>query len=228
MAVADELDRALVRPNLRHRMRRRTASALAPLIRMVRRPGVSVAVLGPDGAGKTTLIGSVAERFFFPTRTYYLGLYGGSRRSRSGLRSLAGRAFIGQLATVWRAYLAAAIERRRGRLVIFDRYGSDALLPSRRGRSTWKRRARGLLIGRLSPRPDMVVLLDAAPAQLLARKNEHSAETLERQRRGYLAIAERWRATVPVVIVDAGQDASTVHREVVAALWRAFALRRRP
>jgi thymidylate kinase len=225
-ALAPDLDAALVRPAIATRLSRGAARSLAPFIKMVRRPGISVAILGPDGAGKTTLIRTLSSRFFFPGRSYYVGLYGGNRRRTGRTSGIPGFALAGQLVAAWRAYLAGAVQRRRGRLVIFDRYGYDALLPSRTGRDSGKRRARGVLLGRLSPRPDLVVVLDASPEQLLARKQEHGAEDLERQRRGYFALAERLRAGGPVEIVDASRDAASVHRQVTAALWRLFAQRR--
>jgi MoxR-like ATPase len=38
------------------------------------RRGLRVALLGHDGAGKSTLAQSLTESFFFPVRTFYAGL----------------------------------------------------------------------------------------------------------------------------------------------------------
>jgi thymidylate kinase len=83
-----------------------------------------------------------------------------------------------------------------------------------------------LLVGKLSPRPDLVVILDATPSELMARKAEHTIETLERQRRAYLGLADELRERVAVEVVDAGQDAASVHRQITTLLWDLFARRR--
>ena len=51
-----------------------------------RRRGISVALLGPDGAGKTTLAGEIDNSFIFPVRRVYMGLTGGLLRHVNRLR----------------------------------------------------------------------------------------------------------------------------------------------
>jgi thymidylate kinase len=226
LSQAAAIDATLARPGRGQRLRRWSMSTLSPLLRAVRAPGITVAILGPDGAGKSTLIGSLSSRFFLPTRSYYVGLYGSPGAASEPRRSHPRRPLVGQLARAWRAYARGAMERRRGRLVVFDRYGYDALMPSQHGRTSWKRRARHVLLGRLSPRPDLVIVLDAPAAQLRGRKSEHDEASLERQRRGYLDLADRLRRRQRVEIVDADREAEAVHRHVSAVLWDTIASRR--
>jgi thymidylate kinase len=123
--------------------------------------------------------------------------------------------------------VAAAYHRRRGRLVILDRSGYDVLVASPDGRRSAKRRIRELLVGRLSARPDLVVILDAPAAVLARRKSEHSRDALERWRAGYRSLPERLPAGVAVEILDASQNPRRVHGAATAAIWRRFAARDR-
>jgi thymidylate kinase len=181
-----------------------------------------VAVLGPDGAGKSSLTAAVARSFILPVREFYAGLYPADRRrfSKPGLATVA------LLLRLWRLAVGAAWHRRRGRLVLFDRYAYDARLPlpPSAGRRTRLRRA---LLARSLPTPDLVVVLDAPAEVLLSRRREHPIEVVEAQRRRYAELAD----SVPDgVIVDASPDADSVRRTVTDLIWRRYVGRqiRRP
>lgn len=189
-----------------------------------RRPrSLNVAVLAPDGAGKSTLVAGIQKNFYFPVRTIYMGLYqknsGGANRLLAKVPGIAGR-----LLTQWQRYLTGRLHQLRRRLVIFDRYTYDALLPSRQQASKTKLWRRWLL-AYSCPAPDVVIFLDAPGELLYARKKEHSATLLEQQRQGYLAL----RSTVPqMVVVDATRDPEEVRREVTALIWREYRERQNP
>ena len=68
----------------RRRWRSRIGARLRKPMTAVRRSGPSVALLGPDGAGKSALITGLLDAFPLPVRTAYLGLYpAGARHRRS-------------------------------------------------------------------------------------------------------------------------------------------------
>jgi thymidylate kinase len=80
---------------------------------------------------------------------------------------------------------------------------------------TWSQRLHGAVLGRVYPRPDLVVYLDAPGAVLLARKGEGSVEALERRRDEYRAIAP----LVPAFVeVDATQPVEAVAVQVADAI----------
>lgn len=224
LALRDELAAALPRPSAPHRLRAGAAWLASPLLKAAGRPGLIVAILGPDGAGKSTLVPALANGFYLPGRTSYLGLYGGSRRASRG--RLPGLNLARQVTAIWGASLAAAYHRRRGRIIVFDRAGYDALLPTPDGRRSLGRLARELLLARWSPKPDLIVVLDAPVEVLRRRRPEHDLAQLEHWRSGYRTLVQRLRGRVEVAVVDASASPQQVQRQVTAIAWQRVVARR--
>jgi thymidylate kinase len=170
------------------------------------RRGSVVAVLGPDGSGKSTVVARVVAAV--PgARTLYGGLYPAGQR-HSGVAWVIGRMVL----------LAAAVRwhRGRGRVVLLDRHPLDvaAAPPTHRRRA----RLRRSVLRSLGVRLDRLVVLDA-PAELLrSRKREQSLEQLQRQRDGYRSLAAAWPGAV---VVDASQGLDQVVSDVLQAIGRA-------
>lgn len=178
----------------------------------------SVALLAPDGAGKSTLSEGIQNTFYYPVRSVYMGLY---QKKDDGAQelSLPGAGFLSRVLIQWRRYLSARYHQARGQLVIFDRYSYDALLPSPRELSKAKQWRRWLL-AHTCPAPNLILMLDAPGEILYSRKREHSPAVLEEQRQGYLQLQER---LPQMVIVDATSDPECVRRKVTALIWRHYA-----
>ncbi|MFQ5856326.1 MAG: hypothetical protein ACE5LU_11855 [Anaerolineae bacterium] len=178
----------------------------------------TVALLAPDGAGKSTLAAGIQDSFYLPVRSVYMGLYqdGAARRPRSPIPGLG---LAGRLLTQWWRYFTARYHQARGRLVVFDRYTYDALLAPRQP-VDWLRRLRRWLLAHTCPAPDLVLVLDAPGEVLYARKGEHSAAVLEQQRRRFLELQPRLSQ---MVVVDATHDAEHVRRRVTSLIWHGYA-----
>ena len=191
-------------------------------LRWIRPRALTIALLAPDGAGKSTLAASVREGFFFPMQSVYMGLYQ-KNSGASGRFPLPGVDFFVRLLRQWTRYVAARFHAAQGCFVIFDRYSYDALLtPPRKLR--WPARFRRWVLAHSCPAPDLVFVLDAPGEVLHARKGEHTPAELERQRQDYL----RLRPHLPrSFVIDVSRDLQHVRREVTDHIWREYAKQRR-
>ncbi|WP_158220372.1 hypothetical protein [Kineosporia sp. A_224] len=198
---------------LARRARALGARAASKPATALRRRGTAVAVVGPDGAGKSSVVAAVAATYPFPVATFYAGQYQGSV---GPFAKLPGGHTLGLLVRQVVMSLRTVLHLARGRVVLFDRYAYDSRL-SRPGASV-KSRARRAVLGRVALRPQRVVVLDAPGEVLHARSQEHSPEILEDQRRRYAELA----ATRPGwLLVDASRPADAVRRDVTAQVWDA-------
>ncbi len=195
-----------------------------------------IALLAPDGAGKSTLISQLEQQIAWPTRTVYLGLYQrtapvaapsalqtvgasqpstASQTSNASARSKKVR-FPTLLIRTWRKYFQARQCLANHQIVLCDRYPTDALLPQQ-PRRTGLKRLRRWLLGHSCPLPDQTLILDAPGSVLFARKGEHSVAWLEQQRQNYLDLAKRLPRCVTL---DATRELSAVRRDVSRSIWR--------
>jgi thymidylate kinase len=182
-------------------------------------PGLTVALLGPDGAGKSTLAAGIVETSPAPVRVFYLGVSREEPWVRL-LRRLPGAVLLVRAVTVRLAVWRAGRHVRRGGVAVFDRYPLDVLIqpPTR----SIKGRVTRTILCRSAPMPDLIVVLDAPGEQLYARKREHSVTELEDARDGYRRLA----ACLPAVrLLDATQPPEAVLRQATDILERERASR---
>ncbi|MDQ4142746.1 MAG: hypothetical protein M3198_03225 [Actinomycetota bacterium] len=160
----------------------------------LRRAGPVVAIVGPDGAGKGSLIDLLRARLPLGVAVVYFGApkKAGSPRaeatpppeeSPNPLRECAW--IVLRWGKAWRRLLGAYARAWRGSVVLCDRYPVE-VLATRPRRTRLGAPIERALFGRLVPLPDALVVLDAPGEALFVRKGEHSPEILERWRRGYV------------------------------------------
>jgi thymidylate kinase len=177
---------------------------------------MSVAILGPDGAGKTTLTRGLAASVPLPTRNVYMGVWREYPWDR-WLRVVPGAQLGARLVRLTARSLECRYHRRRGRIVLLDRSTYDATLPS--PGLDWRGRATAAIVRRLSRSPDLMLILDAPADVMYARKGEQGVAVLARDRASYLRLAARHgRATV----IDATMSPASVRAHAHRALWQAL------
>ncbi|MDX1661275.1 MAG: hypothetical protein R3326_05745 [Gemmatimonadota bacterium] len=190
--------------------------------------GLCLAVLGPDGAGKSTVIDRVTRHLgprFAGVRRFHLRPHFGRDTSRGPVtdphadRPRSAIASAMKLVLWWIDYRIGYARwvrpaLRRGELVVFDRYFWDLLADPRRyryaGSSDLVRS-----VGRGIPRPDVTVVLDAPVEVLRSRKREVPREEVASQREIYRALAEELDGAVRV---DASPPADQVAEAVIRTL----------
>ncbi len=210
---------------------RRAARALRP-------SGLVVAALGPDGAGKTTLLdrldAMLAPAFRRRARFHLRpGLIRAGKARPGAVDDPHGAPPRGIFASAAKAglfvldhALGYAVRvwplKRRSTLALFDRHYHDLLADPARyryGAPRWI----AALGGRLVPRPDLWLVLDAPAAAIQARKREVSAAETARQREAYRALAQSLGPRA--IVIDAAGPPDEVAAEAAWAALDALAAR---
>jgi thymidylate kinase len=197
---------------------RRGVQLIEKLLTLRRHRGVSVALLGPDGAGKSTLATGIQNSFIFPVRLVYMGLTGGLLRHIARLH-IPGLVVLCRLLVLWCRYLMAQYHQACGRLVVFDRYIYDAMVPHPE-RLNWLKRASRWVDGHACPGPDLVLVLNAPGEVMYARKGEYKPEQLEDWRQHFMALRHR---LPQLQVIDTTRDADEVRVDVIERLWQRYA-----
>ncbi len=191
---------------------------------------VSVAFLGPDGSGKTTLISTVSKALAGAAGPVQLErvrphlLYDRHNRPQTVLpdphaippqpRLLSLLKFAIWSVELW---LNRHLTRRQSCTVqLFDRYYHDLLIDPLRYRFAGPMRLAGWL-ARHTPEPDLWVLLEANPATLAARKQDLPLEEIARL---YTAYRSFGTSRKHLLVIDAEKQPSEVAEQACAAILR--------
>jgi thymidylate kinase len=205
-------------------------TARHPKLEIKGRAQLKIGILGPDGAGKSSIIHGLIVRLdnrgravkmrhlkpriatFQRSQPVTIVVDPHGKPRRSAFLSL-GKILV-WLMEEWYAYF---FWEKKGTLLICDRYYHDLLVDPKRyryGGPLWAAR----LVGKLMPQPTLWILLDAPAEVLQARKQEVPPEETARQRDAYLAFVRQQR---DYVIVDASRSLDRVIADVEHAITEA-------
>ena len=211
--------------------------ALHLLGRMARPTGGWIALIGPDGCGKSSIIDVIRQQYTFAfravqcfhmrpkllrrkTQTDAVVTNPHGQRPRGFIASSAKALFL--IADYLLGYMFQVVPALgRTHLIIFDRYVYDLLVDSKRvryGGPRWLLRLVALVV----PRPDLVILLDAPAEVLWSRKQEVVFEEVVRQRKAYLQVVSKLPSAI---VVNAAQPIPDVIRDVNGAIVAYFSRR---
>ncbi|RMF59466.1 MAG: hypothetical protein D6748_06325 [Calditrichaeota bacterium] len=173
--------------------------------------GLIVAIMGPDGAGKTALVEGLkhelstvfqqVEIFHFRPRIFHSKKPGAKvidphgKPLRSWETSIL-KLFYYMLDYILGFFLCIWPLLRRSTLVVFDRYYYDLLVDPKRYRYGGPM---GLVavVAKLIPKPDLILILDVPVDRLLQRKQEVTRDTLLKLRKAYVKMA----TTLPNAVI---------------------------
>jgi thymidylate kinase len=203
------------------------------VVRRVRRwsqpTGLLMAVMGPDGAGKSTLIEhlvqAVGPAFQHHRIFHWRPMLLWRRKSKCDTSKPHGQRqhscswsiarLSAHLLDYWLGYwLVIRPLLARSGLVVFDRYFDDVLIDPKRyryGGPLWLAR----ILQRVIPKPDLVLVLDASEKVLLSRKQEVAPEELRRQRQLYSRCVKGATGTR---VISAADSVSHVVAEAATAV----------
>jgi len=209
---------------------------LAGIRRWIRPTGLCVAILGPDGSGKSSVIAQYVpqvEAFFGGVELFHLRphLLGSTQSAQVPNVDPHGEPLRGALIStlkaiyLWVDYALGYMVRvypliAASRLVVFDRYYHDLLVDAKRfryGGPRWLTR----FIAYFTPSPDLILILDAPAEVLQARKQEVSAAESGRQAAAYRELAASAAMRGRAELIDASPPVEEVAKECAD---RTFAL----
>lgn len=191
-------------------------SRLGQGLKSCRPRGISVALMAPDGAGKSTLVLRLQQSIPLAVEVIYMGPYR-EARWMDRISHIPGPGVAIRIARAWWRYSRGMFHRLRGRIVLFDRYTYDALAVSTDGLNPLVR-GHLWLVGHACPPPDLTIVLDAPAEVLWRRKQEHGVDSLEKARQAFLRFAHQRDA----MIIDAAQPLEEVCRQVTRLIWTTY------
>jgi len=171
--------------------------------------GLTVALVGTDGSGKSTVAARLLREAGGPVRVVYMGLNSSKANTRVSLSRVADRLvdhesddFRGgrpdTRGRMWAAvrlgyrvleeslrFTEIAVLRRRGYLVVMDRHVRFDHVLGDESRGRLSERLHRAFLQRLTPLPDLLIWLDVPVATAIARSGEGTEEYHDRRRSAY-------------------------------------------
>jgi thymidylate kinase len=192
--------------------------------------GLNIALLGPDGAGKTTIAKKLLQ-LPFDSKYVYMGRdqfiipiqkirnrwekkEGAWKGKRYLLKEIL--VYCHRFIELYLRYLFRALPfYKRGYLIIYDRYLYDLFV----GKGINKRRIIHKLMYQLFPKPDIVFYLNVDPKIAFERKKEHSEKIIEQVSQEY----KKLDGIIPeLTTINANEKEKKVLGRILDIIWEAY------
>lgn len=165
------------------------------ILRINAKPGTSIAILGPDGAGKSTLIQVLSEKNWFGKVAYFhlkpcANINSGQENSNPhSLQSYPLVLSYIKLIYLINVYCFGWLRnivplRLRYSFIIFDRYYHDLIIDPKRFRYGGSTKV-AKLFSNLVPKPEVFFILITEPSIIMSRKDEVTSAELCKQISNY-------------------------------------------
>lgn len=224
------LQQSLARETAGQRLRNLGNELLRKLRRILRPTGLVVAVLGPDGSGKTTIIEHLERELapaFRRVRRFHLRPHFGAAPVGSAVTNPHGQSPRGRfastlkvgmfLADYWFGWVKHVLPAKvRSSFIVFDRYYHDMLVDTKRYRIPGDFSA-ARWFAPLIPQPDLWLILSARPELLVERKGEISLGAAQQLTTAYQNLA---RKLPGAAVIDTSQPLDHTLAEAVGAVRR--------
>lgn len=191
---------------------------LLKLKRIFNKTGLSIAIMGSDGCGKSTIINEISKTLepCFRKVSYYHLKPIESKNEAADVTNPQGQQPYTVLKSIIKlfyllyqynvGFVKVYKKLIKSTFVIFDRYYEDLLIDKLRfryGAPIWMAKVIGIFI----PKPKIYILLDASGEVIYNRKQELSIKEINRQRREYRALFQKKKNSY---IIDASKSADEV------------------
>ena len=202
--------------------------------RIIRKAGISIAFLSPDGGGKSTSIEKIKEQcggsFYgdieLHFRPHYFANAGAykfcnktveekvnpnphDKKMNGKVKSIL-RFFFYNMDFILGTWFKVNVMKIKKKLVIFDRYYYDYYADMKRYQYSLSPMVAKIFAWSI-PKPDIIFVLDAPADILYARKQELTVGEIDRQRKIYRNFA---KCNSRAILVDATQTSEEVARQI--------------
>jgi thymidylate kinase len=190
------------------------------------RPGLWIAIFGPDGAGKSAAIQRLTQELSLSFRDierfHFRPMFGRGWQDSPPITNPHGKSARGFLLSIlkllywladyWWGYVAIIRPARlSASLILFDRYYPDVLVDAVRYRLPASTSGWAKFVARLVPAPDLYILLDVPAEAAQQRKSEVTCEESRRQRLAYL---QMFQSLPNAFVVDAAGSLDEVTQQM--------------